>query len=177
MLDKLTFTTIVGTTLVVETIMLFLFRFTKTPFSGPYINRWYTNLRWSAIILDITIFIIGFYLAKYVYSYLLRKKIISDKNSIRNYLLILLTIQIIHDILFYKLIIQKSKKGMSPVMDEFKHYSKGAGINAIAGDSFMYLLSIPVLLQVSKLQTQEIQVLSTFCLYLLGYFVYQKPLA
>ena len=53
MLDKLTFENIIGTTLVVETIMLFLFRFTKTPFASKNINKWYTSLRWSALLLDI----------------------------------------------------------------------------------------------------------------------------
>ena len=52
--------------LIVEVFMLYLFRFTKSPFSGKSINKWYSNYHWSAIILDVASVIIGFYLARYL---------------------------------------------------------------------------------------------------------------
>ena len=33
------------------------------------INRWYNNLGWTAIILDVVSLLIGFYLAKFLYEY------------------------------------------------------------------------------------------------------------
>ena len=34
------------------------------------INRWYNNLGWTAIILDVVSLLIEFYLAKFLYEYL-----------------------------------------------------------------------------------------------------------
>ena len=50
----------------IELFMLFLFRFTRSPFTGKSINNWYTNFGWSAIILDVLSVIIGFYISKYI---------------------------------------------------------------------------------------------------------------
>ena len=34
----------------IELFMLFLFRFTRSPFTGISINNWYTNFGWSAAV-------------------------------------------------------------------------------------------------------------------------------
>ena len=69
MIEKITFVQFLTATLIIETFMLFLFRFTKSPFSGIAINRWYNNIGLTAIILDIVSVLIGFYLAKFLYEY------------------------------------------------------------------------------------------------------------
>jgi len=190
MINNITFIHYFTTTLLIETFMLFLFRYTNSPFTGESINNWYDNLGWTAIILDITAVLIGFYLAKYLYLYLLKIRVIK-KNTIFNFLLVLLFIQITHDLLFYYLVIRKTPYGVNKVMDEFKKYAKDVGIGAIIGDSFMYIIGILLLygfesfmpmkknMLISGVVKNNIDLnifISICCIYLIGYFLHQKPL-
>lgn len=167
-INNIEFINIFTATTIVELICILFFRLTKSDFSGKAINNWYDNLRWSAIGLDILIVIIGFYINIYLSKYL----------KINNYLLFLflqLVLQIIHDILFY-FIIKKSVKGNNIIMDEFKEYAKQINIGAIIGDSWMYLMGIPILLHTLKFNKEILILISLICLYIIGYLVYQKPL-
>ena len=69
-IENLKFTQLLAAALIVELFMLFLFRFTNSPFTGDAINHWYTSFGWVAITLDILSVIIGFYIAKYLYIFL-----------------------------------------------------------------------------------------------------------
>lgn len=169
-LEKIKFLQILTATVLVELFILYLFRFTKSILSVKAINDWYDNLRWNAVILDLLIFIIGFYLAIF---FCKRYKI----NSYIGFLIAQLLIQIIHDFLFYFYIIKKSTPKNSIVMDEFKSYAKNTGIGAILGDSYMYLIGVPILIMLTNknLSDELLIFISTVCLYLIGYFVFQKP--
>jgi len=175
MIEKLKFLHFLAASCLIEVFMLYLFRFTNSPFTGKAINNWYTNLKWSAILLDILSVLIGFYLAKFLYQYLIKQNIINKKNEIIKFLGIVLLIQIIHDFSFYFLTIKNSKKGMNKVIDEFIDYAKSVGVGAVIGDSFMYLLATPTLYFISQLSDDKNTFISICCLYLMGYFVYQKP--
>ena len=76
MIKDLTFLHFLTASVVIEAFILYLFRFTKSPLTGVAINRWYDNLGWSAVILDILSFLIGFYIAKFIYEYLVVEKYI-----------------------------------------------------------------------------------------------------
>ena len=175
MIHKFNFLHFLTATCLIEVFMLYLFRFTSSPFSGKAINNWYTNLKWSAILLDILSVLIGFYLAKFLYEFLIKQNIINKKYEIIKFLGIVLLIQIIHDFSFYFLTIKNSKKGMNKVIDEFTDYAKSVGVGAVIGDSFMYLLATPTLYFISQLSDDKNTFISICCLYLMGYFVYQKP--
>ena len=168
-INDIKFINIFTSTVIVELIILIFFRFTKSFFSIKAINDWYDKLNWSAVILDILIFIIGFYLNIFVNKYF---KI----NNYLFFLLIQLLIQVIHDIIFYYIFILGSEKGNSIVMDEFKSYAKYTKIGAIVGDSWMYLMGIPLLIKTLNYDKEVLIFISTICLYLIGYLVYQKPL-
>ena len=168
-LNNIKFINILTSTVLVETIMLFMFRYTKSVWSGKAINDWYDNLKWSAIILDILIVMIGFYINIYFCKYF---KI----NSYYQILFCQLALQIIHDILFYVFFIKKIPQGENPVWDEFKLYAKNIGIGAIYGDSYMYLLGVPLLMKTLKLTNDKLIFISLCCLYIIGYLIHQKPL-
>ena len=61
-------------------------------------------------------------------------------------------------------------------MDEFKSYAKNTNLGAIVGDSWMYLMGIPILIHTLKYNNEYLIFISNICLYLIGYLVYQKPL-
>jgi hypothetical protein len=176
MINKLEFIHFFTAACIVEMVFLYLFRFTRSPLTGKAINNWYSNLGWSAIILDIVSVLIGFYIAKFVYEYFVSKKYITEEYSILKYLAIVLIVQIIHDFSFYFVIIRNSKMGQSIVMDEFKRYTSSVGVGAVIGDSLMYLLGTPLLFYLATIRNDVNIFSSLVSLYLIGYFVHQKPL-
>ena len=177
MINNLKFIHFFTTALIVELFMLYLFRFTKSPFTGESINNWYTNFKWSAIILDVASVIIGFYLARYLYNYLISINFIDKKNVLVKYLLVLLFVQILHDFGFYFTILKNATKGKNSILDELVSYAKKVKTGAVIGDSFMYLLGTPILFfLVSKLNNETNSFISVVSIYLIGYFIYQKPL-
>ena len=66
--------------------------------------------------------------------------------------------------------------GQSIVMDEFKRYAKSVGVGAVIGDSIMYLIGTPLVFYLATVK-KDINIFSAIVsLYLVGYFVHQKPL-
>ena len=171
---NLSFIPFLTTTSIIECFMIFLFRYTNSPFSGKSINKWYTNLTWTAVILDTLSVMIGFYLAKYIFEKCIYNKNISKYKLYTYYLIIVLIVQILHDILFWYFIIRTSKKGNSIVMDEFIDYANDIGYKAILGDSFMYLIGVPILYLISN-NSNELNIFITIvCYYLIGYIIHKK---
>ncbi len=176
MIENITFTQFLTATLLIETFMLFLFRFTKSPFTGIAINNWYNKIGIIAVLLDIVSVLIGFYLAKFLYEYLVNNNYISRDYELWKFLGLVLMIQILHDFGFYFTVIQNTKKGVNRVIDEFKNYAKSVGTGAVIGDSFMYLVATPLLYYVILNNRNDVNVFTNLvCFYLIGYFLYQKP--
>tara|TARA_A100001015_G_scaffold319412_1_gene442205 strand:- start:1321 stop:1866 length:546 start_codon:yes stop_codon:yes gene_type:complete len=176
MIKDLTFLHFLTASVIIEAFILYLFRFTKSPLTGIAINRWYDNLGWSAVILDILSFLIGFYIAKFIYEYLVVQKFINTDYEIYKFLGIVLCVQIIHDFSFYFFVIKPYPKNKNRVMDEFKSYAERVKSGAVIGDSIMYLLATPLLyLFVQKNNINTNTFISIVCFYLIGYLIYQKP--
>jgi len=68
MIENIRFIHFLTATALIELFMLILFRFTR--YSSKVINNWYDNLGWTAILLDVLSILIGFYIAKFIYQYL-----------------------------------------------------------------------------------------------------------
>lgn len=176
MIENFTFLHFFTAACIVELVFLYLFRFTYSPFTGIAINNWYTNLRWTAVILDILSVLIGFYISKFIYEYLVKYNYLTKTNELLKFLAIVICVQVIHDFSFYFLVIKQSKLGNSIVMDEFIRYAKSVKYGAVIGDSTMYLLATPLLFYISKFRNDVNIFSSLVSLYLIGYFIYQKPL-
>lgn len=175
-ISKLSFIHFLTSALVIECFIIFLFRFTKSPFSGKSINNWYTNFGWSAVTLDVLSLIIGFYLAKYAYLFLLKKDIISKKYALLTFLAIMLVIQIVHDFTFYFTVIKPHKTGRNAIMDELQSYANKVSYGAVIGDSFMYVLATPLLYFLIQNDIEENTFISLVSTYIIGYILYQKPI-
>lgn len=176
MIKDLTFIHFLTAAVIVEVLVLLYFRFTGKPYGSIAINKWYDNLGWTAVILDILSFLGGFYIAKFIYEYLIKEKYITAENELWKYLGIVLLVQISHDFLFYFFVIKPYPKNKNVVMDEFKAYAEKAKTNAVIGDSFMYLIGVPLLyLFVQKNNIHTNTFISIVCFYLIGYLIYQKP--
>jgi hypothetical protein len=85
---------------------------------------------------DTLILVIGIIIARFFYSK------IFDKFNIIYFLLLVLFIQIIHDFLFFKLIINPLPRGINYMIDFFKDYASEVGAGAILGDSIMITIAV-----------------------------------
>ncbi len=107
-----------------------------TYFKGSKLRAWYNNFGLSAIIIDVLILIIGFIITRFLYN-----KIFSEFSIIK-FLLLALVVQIVHDVLFYYLLVKPMPVGVNRIFDLFKEYGVEVGTGAITGDSFMMIISV-----------------------------------
>lgn len=174
MIKDLEFIHFLTATLLIELIMLIKFRFTK---SSNAINNWYNNLGWTAVILDIVSIIIGFYIAKFIYEYMIENNYINNKYEFFKYLGIVLIVQILHDLSFYFLVINPYPKYANKVIDEFKEYAKHYKSQAVVADSLIYIATTPLLyLSLKKMDLNKNIFTSLVSFYLIGYILHQKNL-
>ena len=136
-------------------------------FQSKFLMDWYEKYRLSAVIADVLILVIGLVLARSAYYKVFKE------YSLFKFLLLVLVIQITHDILFYKFF-SEVPKGTNKMLDLFKSYADEVGVNAILGDS--YMISITVFLaslfaDMSKINNINILIFST---YLIPYIIYTK---
>jgi hypothetical protein len=100
-------------------------------------NNWYKTFGLSAIISDCTILLIGFAVARFLYTKFLSKRF---GFSPILFLLLLIAIQIIHDISYYYLVVKPLPKGTNKIIDYMKIYGKEYKAYAIIGDSKLYIM-------------------------------------
>ena len=129
------------------------------------LNVWYRKLNLSAVIADILIIFIGIILARFFYPYFFKQ------YSLFKFIGLAICIQVIHDILFYKLSIS-IPRGKSQIMDIFKDYGKEVSYKAILSDSAMMISSILI---ASFLKDQSVNmniIIMIVLVYLVPYLIY-----
>ena len=104
-------------------------------FKSSQLERWYTKYGLSAVIADVLILVIGIIIARALYS-----RIFGEKFNIMAFVLLVVGIQIIHDVLFYVLF-QAVPVGKNKMLDLFKDYAKEVKGGAIIGDSTMIAIA------------------------------------
>lgn len=103
-------------------------------FNSFYLKKWYKKYQLSAVLADVLILFIGIILARLLYKY------IFASFNIWKFTALAVCIQIVHDILFY-ILFSSLPLGYNAMLDFFKGYAREVGLAAIAGDSFMMILS------------------------------------
>ena len=125
-----------------------------------------------AIMLDMLIVLIGFWITQKVYTYFFEDSI---KLSLWKFIVLFLVVQIIHDVLFYVLIL-KNSKGSNSILDLINSYGAKHGIYTILGDSLMVVLALCLawllLTKDVSFSTHIICILLSF--YFIGYLLYMK---
>jgi hypothetical protein len=156
---------------IVEAFLLTTFRmFPK--FWGSLINVWYDTFGLVAIMLDMLIVLIGFWITHKLYPYLFGSSV---KIILWKFILLFLCIQIIHDILFYVLIL-KNSKGSNAIFDLINSYGSKHGIYTILGDSLMVILAICLawILVNNDVTLSTYIICILLSLYFIGYLLYMK---
>jgi hypothetical protein len=123
--------------LLVDVLVLFLVRYFPDVF-GKSINIWYNRFKLSAVISDVFIILIGFGIARYIYTEYIYPKY--DWNPMY-FTGLSVVVQVIHDVLFYFGVIKPITPGHNAMMDVFKTYADSGGAKVIAADSAMMVAS------------------------------------
>lgn len=163
----------IAAVVVVEFIILVLFRLTNSPLTGKEINEWYDTYGLDALLLDMLSATIGFVLAAFAYP------LFFSEFNLGYFLLVILVIQIAHDYLFWRYVIVPIPKGHNKVIDTLKVYAEQAKGGAIIGDSVIYILAVPIasmLLYASQFYGMSFLLgVILFALYPVMYLLYTKP--
>jgi hypothetical protein len=153
---------ILNGTLLVELIVLFLSLSQK---NQTALVQWYKDYRLSAVIADVLVVVLGILVTRFIYPFFF------SAFSIWKFIGLLLVVQIIHDIIFYKLF-TSIPRGKNVMLDLFKDYAKTAGITAILGDSLIVIFSALGASMLANMSFNSNLFILCFTLYLLPYFLY-----
>jgi hypothetical protein len=133
--------------------------------SSDFLRIWYKKFQLSAVLADVLIIFIVFIIARYIYNY------IFEEYSIINFIILMLILQITHDILFY-LMITSIKKGSNKMIDVFKYYADEMSYYAIIGDSIMIIASVLIASYLASLDVNTNIIILIVILYLLQFILY-----
>ena len=133
--------------------------------SSSLLKRWYQTFLLSAVFADILIIFIGFIIVRAIYPYLF------DTFTILQFIIVLLMVQIIHDILFY-LVILVIPRGANKIIDMFKDFADEVSYYAIIGDSVMIITSVLIAGYLANFETNTNIIIFVVFAYLLQYIIY-----
>lgn len=123
---------ILNGSLIADLIIIFLLY--HGIFNSFYLKKWYKKYQLSAVIADVLILVIGIIIARFLYKYFF------DAFTIWKFTGLAVSIQIIHDILFF-IFFKSIPRGYNSMLDFFKDYANEVGGGAIIGDSFMMIIA------------------------------------
>lgn len=149
-----------------ELLVLFIVYYTPY-FNSRKLMDWYETYRLSAVLADVLILVVGLILTRLVF------KLFKMKWNLWKFLLILLAIQIAHDVLFYGAF-TVIPRGTNKMLDLFKDYAKEVGAGAILGDSFMIIIAALTAMLFAKLPTNNNIIALVFLVYMVPYILYTK---
>ena len=131
------------------------------------LKKWYSTFNLSAVLADVLIIFIVLIATRYFYN------IFFDEFSIIKFIILAVSLQIIHDILFYFMIII-IPKGSNKMIDVFKDYADEISQYAILGDSSMMISSALIASFLVNKDNNTNIILLIVLLYLIPYFIYNK---
>jgi len=114
--------------------LIVIFLLVNNFINSKLLQKWYKQFNLSAVLADNLIIVIVIVIARYIYNYTFKKW------NIILFILLVLCIQILHDVLFYTFF-KNVPKGYSLILDFFKNYADEVGDKAILGDSIIVIFS------------------------------------
>jgi hypothetical protein len=130
-----------------------------------YLKLWYKKFLLSAILADVSLIFIGIIFVRAIYNY------IFTTFTIINFILLMVAIQIIHDILFY-IMINIIPRGSNQIIDILKDYADEVSYYAIIGDSLMVIAIGFLASYLAYFNTNTNIIILAIFVYLLQFFLY-----
>jgi len=129
------------------------------------LRKWYSRYNLSAVIADVFVILLVLIVTRFIYYS------IFDTFSLIKFIGIAVTLQIIHDVLFYTFF-KNIPRGVNNMLDTFKDYANEASYKAIVADSGMMIMACLIATYlVNKNTNTNIIVFLSFT-YLLPYLLY-----
>jgi hypothetical protein len=154
---------IITAILIVEIITIIL-SFTNITQSS-FLKVWYKKYQLSAVLADVSLIFLGVVIARAIYPYLF------DTFSMINFIVLIVVIQMIHDILFYLMILQ-IPKGVNRIIDILKDYADEISYWAILGDSAMMIASVLIAGVLANFDANTNTIILAFLVYILQFILY-----
>jgi hypothetical protein len=132
---------------------------------SKFLKSWYQRFLLSAVLADVLVIFIGVIVVRAIYPY------IFDKFSIINFILLMVVIQVIHDILFYIMLIL-IPRGSNQMIDIFKDFADEVSFNVIIGDSIMVIAVGLIASYLANFDANTNIIIFVLLLYLLQYLLY-----
>jgi len=142
--------------------------FAKKNKLGKQINVWYDKFGMTAVLLDVSIIIIVLIITRYIFS------IYNLRFSPEYFIIISLIVQLIHDMLLYKLLIEPTPKGVNKVIDVYKDYAVEGGAKILLADSAMVLGSGLIAMYLKNQEFETTTTILVVSLYVIPYLIYNK---
>jgi uncharacterized protein YacL len=131
---------------------------------GTSLDKWYAKFGMTAVLSDVLVMVLGIQLALFI----------EPKAGIFLLLVMAVSIQIIHDILFYFLVIETVPHGQNEIIDLFKEYASEMSWTIVVYDSFMIGSTVFLAHTLAKIQQTSVNFIGLLTVYALTYIVYTK---
>jgi hypothetical protein len=136
-------------------------------FKVKALNEWYDRFGLVAAICDVGSALIGLGAARYIYT-------LAGFTSVFMFLVSIVGFQLLHDALFYLLIIQPTAKGQNEMIDVFKAYAAENGAKILAADAAILLSSAGIASALKALPTHYTVSVAIVTMYAMTYIFYTK---
>jgi hypothetical protein len=154
--------------LTVDTTVLFLARYFPQWIGVKTLNDWYDQFGIVAVLSDCLVILLVFIIARYIYS------LLGLKHNLFLFLLLVVALQVLHDIFFYVAVIKPIPRGHNKMIDVFKNYSDENGAQIIVGDAGLMLASAAIALLFNSQPDHVVVAITTVVGYALTYILYTK---
>jgi len=155
--------------LIVDVVVIFLTKYLPD-ILGESINLWYERFGLNAVISDVLIIALGFFMARYAYTHFVPA---SYGFNLWYFLAFLVGIQLVHDLFFYFAIIKPIPQGHNRMIDVFKRYSSG-GVKILLSDAAMMIASALIAMSLKEGGPETYAGVSLLSIYTLPYILETK---
>jgi uncharacterized protein YacL len=129
------------------------------------LREWYEKYNLSAVMADVLIIMIGLIITRYIYYSIFKE------FSIIKFVFVAITVQIIHDILFY-FFFSSMPRGMNQMIDTFKDYAKDVSYKAVLSDSGMMVMAAFIGSYLANQSANTNMIVMIVSMYILPYLLY-----
>lgn len=130
------------------------------------LKNWYNTFNLSAVIADVLVIVLVLILTRYLYYKIFKE------FSIIKFIVLALSLQITHDILFY-IMITLIPKGSNRMIDVFKEYANEVSYWAIIADSLMMISSSLLAYYFVNLDMNTNIIILIIAIYIIPYMIYK----
>jgi uncharacterized protein YacL len=131
---------------------------------GKSLDKWYSKFGMTAVLSDVLVIVLGIQLALFI----------EPKIGVQYIAVIAICIQIIHDILFYFLVIETVPRGHNEMIDLFKEYASENSWKIVVYDSLMIGSTVFLANFLAKVHEPTVNFIGLLTVYALTYIVYTK---